>query len=211
MADKKAKEAKKDDSHADDTTLAAKKDDSAEEGAEGTEEVSAKGSNKKKIIIIAAALILLLAGGGAGAYFMGYLDSFLPGHKVDCSQVKEGDKDYASCAEAAAKDAAGADPSGTFIDIPDLVVNLNSLSKQPHFLKISLKVELEKKEDEKLFSEVLPRVIDQFQAYLRELRLEDLRGSSGLYRMKLELLTRVKAAAPGIKVRDVLFQEILVQ
>ena len=46
---------------------------------------------------------------------------------------------------------------------------------------------------------------------MREVRIEDLRGSSGLYRMKIELLNRVRAAAPEIKVRDVLFQEILVQ
>jgi hypothetical protein len=32
-----------------------------------------------------------------------------------------------------------------------------------------------------------------------------------MYRMKIELLSRVRAAAPEIKVRDVLFQEILVQ
>ena len=32
-----------------------------------------------------------------------------------------------------------------------------------------------------------------------------------MYRMKIELLSRVRAAAPDIAIRDVLFQEILVQ
>src|SRR5690606_14937631 len=132
--------------------------------------------------------------------------------KPDCAKVKEGEAGYEACAEqVAAARTTGAGP-GVFIDIPDLIVNLSSTNpKQPHFLKISLKVELEKKEHEKLFTDVQPRVIDQFQTYLRELRMEDLRGSSGLYRMKIELLTRVRAAAPGIQIRDVLFQEILVQ
>lgn len=166
--------------------------------------------SKKKIIIIAAAVLVLLIGLGAGAYFMGFLDKFLPHHEVNCEEVKEGDEGYEECAKKAAE-AAGEDVAGTFVDIPDMIVNLNATTKQPRFLKISLKVELEKAEDQKKFEEVLPRVIDQFQTYLRELRIEDLRGSSGMYRMKIELLNRVKAAAPSVKVRDVLFQEILVQ
>ena len=58
---------------------------------------------------------------------------------------------------------------------------------------------------------VLPRVIDQFQTYLRELRIQDLRGSKGMYRLQMELLSRVNAAAAPTEVKDVLFQEILIQ
>ena len=100
---------------------------------------------------------------------------------------------------------------GTFIDIPPIVVNLNSTARQPRFLQIKLKVELETAADQKAFETVMPRVVDQFQTYLRELRVDDLQGSSGLYRMKIELLNRVRAATPEVKVRDVLFQEMLVQ
>ena len=58
---------------------------------------------------------------------------------------------------------------------------------------------------------VMPRVIDQFQTYLRELRIQDLRGSKGVYRLQMELLNRVNAAAYPIEIKDVLFQEILIQ
>jgi flagellar FliL protein len=58
---------------------------------------------------------------------------------------------------------------------------------------------------------VLPRVVDQFQTYLRELRVQDLRGSKGMYRLQMELLSRVNAAAAPTQVKDVLFQEILIQ
>jgi len=58
---------------------------------------------------------------------------------------------------------------------------------------------------------VMPRVIDQFQTYLRELRVKDLRGSAGIYRLQMELLSRVNAAAYPVEVQDVLFQEILIQ
>ena len=57
---------------------------------------------------------------------------------------------------------------------------------------------------------VMPRVMDAFQTYLRELRPSDLDGSAGLYRLKEELTRRVNASiAP--KINAVLFKEIVVQ
>lgn len=187
--------------------------DTAAEGdtsAEGEEEAPVRFSRKKILLFALVPVLILGLGGGGTAYYMGYFDKVFGHRKLDCTQVSENDKDYAACAEELAKAAFSA-PPGVFIDIPDMIVNLNSTSKQPRFLKISLKVELEDPTTQKLFETILPRVVDQFQTYLRELRLEDLRGSSGMYRMKIELLSRVRAAAPDIKVRDVLFQEILVQ
>jgi flagellar protein FliL len=58
---------------------------------------------------------------------------------------------------------------------------------------------------------VLPRIIDNFQVYLRELRVEDLKGSGGMYRLREELLLRVNAAVAPAKINDVLFKEMLVQ
>ena len=180
-----------------------------EDGSGDTPPVEGGGarfSNKKALFIVLFCLFMLL-GSGTGAYFL-----YFSKHedKIDCTTVTEGDKDYAACAQEMSKSGAPP-PPGVFVDIPEMIVNLNSTSKQPRFLKVSLKVELEAKEDQKGFEAILPRVVDQFQTYLRELRLEDLRGSSGMYRMKIELLSRVRAAAPDIKVRDVLFQGILVQ
>ena len=189
-----------------DSELRAEKTDDNDIGMAGGGETG--GINKK--IIIGVLLLILLIGGGAGAYFTGALDKLLGHAPPDCTNVAEGDEHYEECAEQLAASAAAQGP-GTFFDIPDMIVNLSSNAKQPRFLKISLKVELEKAEDQPRFEAILPRVIDQFQTYLRELRIEDLRGSSGMYRMKIELLSRVNAAAPSIKVRDILFQEILVQ
>lgn len=181
----------------------------AEDISVGGGEPAGGGMNKK--VIIAVLSLILLLGGGAGAYFTGLLDGLLGKHAPDCTQVKEGDEHYEDCMAAGhAAEGAAAGP-GVFIAIPDMIVNLTSTAKQPRFLKVSLKVELEKAEDQAKFETVLPRVIDQFQTYLRELRIEDLRGSSGMYRMKIELLSRVRAAAPDLEVHDVLFQEILVQ
>lgn len=209
MADDK--KAKKDDGK--DLKAADKKGPAAptpegEPPAEGAEEAAPRFS-KKKILIFALVPLLIMAIGAGVAWKMGFLDKMLH-KKLECENVQEGDKDYAACLEELAR-AANAAPPGIFMTIPDMIVNLNSTAKQPRFLKVALKVELEDKTAEKSFEAIMPRIIDQFQAYMRELRLEDLRGSSGMYRMKIELLSRVRAAAPDIKIRDVLFQEILVQ
>ncbi len=58
---------------------------------------------------------------------------------------------------------------------------------------------------------MMPRIVDSFQIYLRELRVEDLQGSAGLQRLREELLLRVNAAIAPAKARDVLFKEMLVQ
>ena len=49
---------------------------------------------------------------------------------------------------------------------------------------------------------VMPRIVDNFQIYLRELRLEDLRGSAGIYRLREELLrAREHRGAAGSQVQ----------
>ena len=92
-----------------------------------------------------------------------------------------------------------------------MLVNLNTGNKRPAFLKIKISIQLSKPEDVGAVEHVLPRIIDNFQVYLRELRLEDLRGSAGMYRLRQELLLRITAAAYPVKVKDVLFKEMLVQ
>jgi flagellar FliL protein len=178
--------------------------DGAPQGLGAAEE---SGFKAKKILLIVLPLLILL-GGGAGAYFLGYLDGILPGRAVNCKTVQEGDDAYEECLKKLA-DASSA--PGVFVDVPDMVVNLNTGGRQRTYLKIVLKVELENAADQPKFVMVMPRVVDQFQTYLRELRPDDLRGSSGLYRMKIELLNRVRAATPDITVRDVLFQEMMMQ
>jgi flagellar FliL protein len=98
-----------------------------------------------------------------------------------------------------------------YYELPEILVNLNTADRKVHYLKISVSLELENKEDVSKVQAVLPRIIDNFQVYLRELRIEDLRGSAGLYRLREELLTRVATAAAPAKVSDVLFKEMLVQ
>ncbi|MEZ0223912.1 MAG: flagellar basal body-associated FliL family protein [Alphaproteobacteria bacterium] len=109
---------------------------------------------------------------------------------------------YTACAEGI---------SGPLVTLPDLIVKLQNTSGKSSHLKISLKIALEKKEDQEAFENVLPRVEEEFQTYLNTLGLEDLKGSAGIKKMKAKLLDIVRMTVPNIPVKDVLFEEILVQ
>jgi flagellar protein FliL len=209
------------------------------EGAEG-EGGSKKGLPIKKLLLIIVPVVLLL-GGGAGAYFTGLLDGLLgkaPAAEgtehAEGEEGEEGAEEHAVAEEghgggdghaAAKKDDGhgGGDGHGAasgsgpyFLKIADekgqdLVVNLNSGDGQMRFLQLGVQLELEKASDVDKVKAVMPRVIDQFQTYLRELRVKDLRGSAGIYRLQMELLARVNQAAAPVQVKDVLFEKILIQ
>ena len=172
-------------------------DDDKDVAADEAEEDAPKYrfGGKRRLIIFGAAGLLLIAGTGGVLYFTGIAGKLL------------GTTPKVETAEAA---AAPPKPR-VFFDLPDLLVNLNSTGRKASFLKISISLDLEDQTDTARIQAVMPRIIDNFQVYLRELRVEDLRGSGGIYRLREELLARVNAAASPVKVKDVLFKEMLVQ
>lgn len=103
------------------------------------------------------------------------------------------------------------EPGAYFLKMPDMIVNLNTDGNAPRFLRLAVQLEIADEGDVQQVIAVMPRVVDQFQTYLRELRVRDLRGSAGIYRLQIELLKRVNRAASPAEVKDVLFQEILIQ
>jgi flagellar FliL protein len=99
----------------------------------------------------------------------------------------------------------------SYVDIPEMVANLNSANHKPSYVKMSARVEVPKPEDVDKVRAALPRLQDMMQTYLREMRPEELRGSAGTYRLREELLVRANAAVAPAKVTDVLFTQMLVQ
>lgn len=163
-------------------------DEDSEEGG------GSSSGGKKKLLIIVGAVLLLLIGGGAAAYFTGLFDSLL-----------------ANSDEASKEGEAGVDGAAVFLDIDEMIVNLNTSGRRQSLLKIRVALEVASQADLAKVQAVMPRVIDNFQTYLRELRVDDLSGSAGLYRLREELLTRVNAAVQPAKVNAILFKEMLIQ
>ncbi len=167
--------------------------ESEEPAAEGDAEAApkAKRFSGKKLVLFVALPLLLLGGGGAGAYFMGFLSPLLGGG-------------------TAVAEAEPASPS-IYYEMPEMLVNLTSTSKKPAYLKLRLNLELADSESAEKVEAMLPRIVDSFQIYLRALRIEDLQGSAGLFRLRQELLSRATTAVAHVEIRDVLFKEMLVQ
>jgi len=147
-------------------------------------------SSKKRRILLALAGVLIL-GGAAAAYVLAPFG---------------GGKD----AEAAPHAAADAKPA-IFYDLPDLTVNLATVDKRSQYLRLKVALEVSDQETIRQITPVLPRVIDTFQVFLRELRITDLEGSAGIYRLKEELRRRINLAVHPAEVDDVLFKELLIQ
>jgi len=201
-------------------------DDEAAPAAEG----GGKGG-KKKIVLIVAPIVLLL-GIGAGLYFSGLLDGLLGKKSADAESTEAAteapaQEEHAAKKEEPKKEGAKKDkkkesgghegsgsaaaPSSVFMDLPDMLVNLQSTGRKQSFLKIHVALELDNPMDQPKVDAVMPRIVDSFQVYLRELRTDDLQGAAGMHLLREELLSRVSLAVQPVKVKDILFREILIQ
>ncbi len=190
------------------------------EQQEGEQEAAAKGGKLKLILVAVAGLLLLGGGGGAAAYFMG-----LFGGPAEPAAAEAGDEvpttpDGEKKAESGGGEATaegegdgGADPAvaAVFVDLPDILVNLQSSGKRMRFLKLRVALEVADETTAERIRALTPRVMDSFQLYLRALTVEEVEGAVGLQRLKEEMLARVNRAIRPLDVEDVLFKEMLVQ
>jgi flagellar FliL protein len=171
------------------------------EASQEVQEVK-KGGGRKKLLILVAAPVLLVAI-GAGLWFGGILPPLLGMGQPPASAEKQ----------------EPGPPVITFFEMPEIITNLNAPGRRAVYIKLRSKLELARPEDGALVQASMPRLVDLFQTYLREVRPEELRGSAGTQRLREELVARANIAvaqagrsdAQQIRVNDVLFQEILVQ
>jgi flagellar protein FliL len=159
-------------------------DNEQTEDAEGEE---SSGSVKRRLMMIGAAILVLL-GGAASGYFLFFAK-----------------KEPAKLADLPP-------PKPLFVDVPDLLVNMSTQpGERTQYLKIKIVLEVK---DQPLVAQIqpnIPRMVDIFQTYLREVRPTDLAGSAGMFRLKEELTRRVNSTIAPHQVSAVLFKEILVQ
>lgn len=196
------------------------------EGEPGAEGEAAPAKKKIPLLFIAIPAALVVLGGGGAAAMM--LMKPKPaeaeadgGHgkaekKKDDGHGKSDKKGGGHGGGAAEGDPAlgkiSEGPDGvTFYTLPDMVVNIQSDTGRPTFLKLRLTLEMQDADLASHLQAEAPRMQDMFQGFLRELRPEDLAGSAGSYQLRNEILRRVNLiAAPG-KVDAVLIEEMLVQ
>jgi flagellar FliL protein len=148
------------------------------------------GKGRRRLLLL---LPLLLAAAGAGLWFGGILPKLLHG------------------GEAAYAERPAPPRPPVFFDMPDIVANLSVTGRRASYIKLRSKLELARAEDAGPLQAAMPRLLDLFNTYLRELRPEELRGSSGTQRLREELIARANLVAAPARVTDILFTELLLQ
>ncbi len=167
-------------------------DDDEDEEGEGRE---SKGTGKKKLILILLAVsLVLLSLIGAGLFFTGLLDPLL-------GIEEEVDPD--------AEDIAI--QGQVFFKLEDFTLNLASEGKKSRFFKVGLTVVLMDEIGLARVEALAPRIQDNVINYLRELKPKELAGSAGFFRLRQNILLRVRAAVAPTVVTNVLFSTTLVQ
>ncbi len=167
----------------------------ADHGAAPDGEPKKKGG--KKLLL---AVPVLLVASGAGGWFSGVIPKML-GHGAPAA--------HAGAGAAAAETKVAAPP--IYVDVPELVSNLNVPGKRPSYMKMHAKLEVAAASDQAGVTAAMPRIQDMFQTYLRDMRPEELRGSEGSYRLREEFISRASLAAAPARVTDVLFVEMIIE
>jgi flagellar FliL protein len=160
---------------------------------------------KKTLMFVVAPVLLLLIGGGA------YFFLFMGGEEATAEGEAGAHGEASVHGEAGAHGADEAHP--VFFEVPDIMVNVATNGAKPAFLKLAISLEVEGTQEEATaqLEPIVPRIVDQLQTYLRELRVEDLSGSAAMFRLKEEMIRRVNLSVEPIKVKNVLFREMIIQ
>ncbi len=172
-----------------DSGAATMAENEAEGGAAAEGAEAAPPKNKLKLIIMAVGLLAVLGGGAATWFFF----------------FRHGEDEHHA-------EAAHPPKPPSFVDVPDIMVNLaGAPGERVQYLRLKIVLELKEEKQIEAIKPTMPRVTDIFQTYVRELRPADLNGSAGIFRLKEELTKRVNAAVAPVQVSAVLFKEVVIQ
>jgi flagellar protein FliL len=214
----KSKKKKKDDAPEEAEAEGATSPAEGGEGGEGAEGAPAKKkmSGKKLVLFIILPAVLVLGGGGAAAYML-----LFSGNGAEQHAEEGGGHGKAKGGHGGAEvTEAVPGPNGTmisygedvvFVALPEMLVNITGPDGRPAYLKLKLTLEAPDEATVTVLTEHVPRISDQFNGFLRELRTDDLAGSAGAYRLRLELLRRVNLVVAPAQINAVLIEEMLVQ
>lgn len=155
-----------------------------------------RGRRKRKFLVFAVLPVLMLIGVMAGTYYSGLDEPLL--RRWRGTPAPTGGARQETVLPA-------------FYDLPEMLVNLDSEGRGPHYLKIDVSLELASPQDAGAVGAATPLIVDDYQVLLRGLTLDDLQGSADLARIRHELLTAADSEIRPAKVKDVLIRELLVQ
>lgn len=178
-----------------------------EDDADDAEAPKKKSPLKLILFIGLPVVILLLAGVGGFLLFAGGggEDEL---HAAAASGGADGHGDGAAAApqrESYFFPLADSDTESTKIR-----TSIRSAEGRPVLLEIEITLEASDPAVQPIVQAHIDAIMDQFLMFLRELREDDLYGSAGMHRVRLELLRRVNLAIEPAEVDAVLIQGFLI-
>lgn len=173
------------DQAADQAAEETKQDAAPGEGGEGTEGTAPAGAGKKKLIMLGGAGFAAILIVGVVAWF------FLGGR---------GEAEHATLAGGS-----------VYVEVPPMSMNMLGDGTGEHFLKARVMLEVTSEADKQKVTEMMPKLQDDWNGFLRQMRPEDMQGSAAIQRLKEGLLLRANQALAPVPVKQVLLTELLVQ
>ncbi len=163
----------------------------AEEPA--VETAPARAGGGKKILLMGVLGILLLGGGGGAAWFLMSGDTEKPdGH------------DQQANADAHSQE------TGPVMELEPFLLNLADLNEL-RFLKVSIKLELDRPEEKTDFQSKIPAIRDALLVLLSSKESQLLRTVNGKRRIREEIMTRVNGVMSKGKIANVFFTDFIIQ
>lgn len=156
-----------------------------------------RGRGRLLVLVVLPLLLVTCLGGATAAYLLGVLPpGVIPGADAALGETAEPEVDANEI---------------VFVDLPELLVNLNVAGSRFRFLKFAAALEVVGEAEAETVERFVPRISDNIHLYLRSLQLEELSGAEGVYRIKRDLLTRINQVVRPAEVREVLVKEMLIQ
>tara|TARA_R110000868_G_scaffold219607_1_gene470703 strand:- start:8389 stop:8970 length:582 start_codon:yes stop_codon:yes gene_type:complete len=189
------------------------KDANETEDEEGTEAVAKPKMGMVKlglfiglpvvILILAGVAAFMLLGGGGGDHEVQVAED---GHAVDAGA---GHGAPAHEPELPPLFFTLVDADGDGADDP-IITNIRSTDGRSVMVMLKVKLESTNPEFGTIIDAHVDQIMDGFIMFLRELREDDLYGSAGVHRVRLELLRRVNLAIEPAQADAVLIQELTI-
>lgn len=178
--------------------------DESEDGAE-EEEGAKKGGMKKLILFVGLPAIIVVLGGVAGALM------FLGGGEDAAVAEAEAVEGQSEAEAAAAQAVAYFEMEET--PPMEVVVDIDSGGRNAALLKLQIVLVHADPEVGNLLQreDVQQHLSDTYVEFLRTLRVEDVNGSMGTFRLRAELLRRTNLVIAPAQVERVLLPETLIQ
>ncbi|GJL51429.1 flagellar basal body-associated FliL family protein [Candidatus Nitrospira salsa] len=153
------------------------------------------GSSKKLMILIILAIAVLGAGGGAAWFMMG------SGEEETHKTEKKHEKDSGE---------AHGDEPGPIVELEPFVLNLAD-REELRYLKISIKLELDRPEEQTDYPVKVPAIRDALLVLLSSKDSHLLRTTNGKRRVRDEILSRANGVMNKGEISNVFFTDFVIQ